>query len=265
MNEEATNQPPIHRLYLHFQELPVSRRVLYTGVLLILGMGYLFGLLYLYASDSGRDGVAGLSVQDIVIAYSGTTEGTRLEAALRGPMGNMVGPADLSSILGWVQGGAERNSYELQIRPIVEKNCLTCHDGSNPHLSNLDGFDNIQSVVEHDTGTDLFTLVRVSHIHLFGLTFIFFLMGLIFSHAFLRPVWLKSVIMGMPFLCIASDVSSWYFTKLFSGFAWIVLFAGALMGLSFATMWVVSMWQMWFYKVPDWVAQREVSGQRRIG
>lgn len=264
MNPEAMNEQPIHHLYLHFQELPISRRVLYTGVLLVLGMGYLFGLLYLYASDSGRDGVAGLSVQDIVIAYSGSAEGTRLEAALRGPMGNMVGPEDLGSMLGWVQGGAERNSYESLIQPIVEDNCLSCHDGSNPHLSNLDSFDNMQSVVEHDTGTDVFTLVRVSHIHLFGLTFIFFLMGLIFSHAFLRPVWLKSVIMAMPFVCIVSDVSSWYFTKLFSGFAWVVLFAGALMGLSFATMWIVSMWQMWFYKVPDWVAQREISGQRRI-
>ena len=95
MNSDAMNEQPIHHLYLHFQELPLSRRVLYTGVLLVLGMGYLFGLLYLYASDSGRDGVPGLSVQDIVISYSGTTEGTRLEAALRGPMGNMVGPADL--------------------------------------------------------------------------------------------------------------------------------------------------------------------------
>jgi len=265
MNPDPMNDQPIHHLYLHFQELPISRRVLYTGVLLVLGMGYLFGLLYLYASDSGRDGVPGLSVQDIVVSYSGTAEGTRLEAALRGPMGNMVGPADLGSMLGWVQGGAERNSYESQISLIIEENCLSCHDGSNPHLSNLDGFDNIQSVIEHDTGTDLFTLVRVSHIHLFGLTFIFFLMGLIFSHAFLRPVWLKSLIMAMPFVCIVSDVSSWYFTKLFSGFAWVVLFAGALMELSFATMWIVSMWQMWFYKVPDWVAQREISGQRRIG
>lgn len=264
MNTEAMNEQPIHHLYLHFQELPISRRVLYTGTLLVLGMGYLFGLIYVYASDSGRDGVAGLSVQDIVIAYSGTTEGTRLEAALRGPMGNMVGPADLASMVGWVQDGAERSSYESRIRPIIEQNCLSCHDGSNPHLSNLDGFDNMQSVVEHDTGTDVYTLVRVSHIHLFGVTFIFFVTGLIFSHAFLRPLWLKSLIMVMPFACIAADVTSWYFTKLVSGFAWVVLFSGALMAMSFAIMWVVSMWQMWFYKIPDWVAQREMSGQRRI-
>lgn len=264
MDPEAMNEQRIHRLYLHFQELPISRRVLYTGTLLVLGMGYLFGLIYVYASDSGRDGVPGLTVRDIVIAYSGTTEGTRLEAALRGPMGNMVGPTDLANMIGWVQGGAERSSYESLIRPIIEKNCLSCHDGDNPHLSNLDGFDNMQSVVEHDTGADVFTLVRVSHIHLFGVTFIFFVTGLIFSHAFLRPVWLKSLIMVTPFACIAADVSSWYFTKLMSGFAWVVLFSGALMALSFAVMWVVSMWQMWFYKIPDWVAQRESSGQRRI-
>jgi len=259
------NEQPIHHLYLHFQELPISRRVLYTGVLLVLGMGYLFGLLYLYSSDSDNDGVAGLSVQDIVISYSGTAEGTRLESALRGPMGNMLDEPGLASMLSWVQAGADRRIHEAQISPIIEKNCLSCHDGSNPHLVNLDGFDNMQTVIEHDTGTDLHTLVRVSHIHLFGLTFIFFLMGLIFSHAFLRPVWFKCLVMGMPFACIVSDVSSWYFTKLYSGFAWVVLIAGALMGLSFATMWVVSMWQIWFYKVPDWVVTRKTDSQQSIG
>ena len=115
-----------------------------------------------------------------------------------------------------------------RIQPIIEQNCLVCHGGDNPHLSNLDGFDNIQSVVAQDTGTDLYTLVRVSHIHLFGVTFIFFIMGFIFSHAYLRPVWFKSLVVFTPFICIAADVSSWYFTKLFAPFAWVVLIAGGL-------------------------------------
>lgn len=262
-NPEKSNRP-VHHLYLHFQELPYSRRVLYTGVLLVLGMGYLFGLLYLYFSDSNRDGVPGLSVDDIVISYSGSSEGTKLEAALRGPMNSMIGSGDMTEVLTWLSEGAERGAYEAQIQPIVAKNCLACHDGSNPHLSNLDGYENMKPLIEHDTGTDVFTLVRVSHIHLFGVTFIFFLMGLIFSHAFLRPVWLKSSIVGLPFLCIVADVSSWYFTKLYSGFAWVVMIAGGLMALSFATMWFVSMWQLWFYKVPTWVSDRERTGQRRI-
>ncbi len=259
------NDQPIHHLYLHFQELPMSMRTLYTGALLVLGLGYMFALLYVYAAHADRDGRPGLSVQDIVIVYSGSTEGTRLESALRGPMGSMLGRTDLVRLLSWVRAGADRRSYEAQVRSIIDKNCLTCHDGSNPHLVNLDGFDKIQTVVEHDTGAPLSALVRLSHIHLFGLTLIFFLMGLIFCHAFIRPVWLKCVIVATPFVCIVSDVSSWYFTKLFNPFAWVVLLSGALMGLSFATMWLVSMWQIWFYRVPDWVAVRDIDPRRLIG
>ena len=247
---------PIHRLYRHFQELPVSMRVLFTGTLLAIGMGYLFALIYVYSSDAGKDGKPGLSVEDIIISYSGSSEGTKLESALRGSMSAMASEGDLGQIMSWVRSGAVKAEYEATIQPIIEANCLDCHDGSNPHLSNLDGFENIQSVVDQDTGTDLHTLVRVSHIHLFGITFIFFILGFIFSHTWMRPVWLKSVIMFTPFLCIAADVSSWYFTKIYSGFAWVVLIAGGLMGLSFAVMWITSMYQMWFYRVPEHVSGR---------
>jgi hypothetical protein len=67
--------------------------------------------------------------------------------------------------------------------------------------------------------------------------------------------------MFTPFLCIAADVSSWYFTKLYSPFAWIVLIAGGLMGLSFAIMWITSMYQMWFYTPPEFVGETDVLAQ----
>jgi hypothetical protein len=251
----------LHRLYRHFQELPLSMRVLFTGTLLAIGMGYMFALVYVYTSDAGKDGNPALTVEDIVISYGGSPEGTRLEAALQGPMSAMLSADNLSEILVWINNGAGKDEYETQIQPIIQQNCLDCHDGSNPHLSNLDGFENISAVVVQDTGKPLHTLVRVSHIHLFGVTFIFFIMGFIFSHAYLRPVWLKSLIMFTPFLCIAADVSSWYFTKLYSPFAWIVLIAGGLMGLSFAIMWITSMYQMWFYTPPEFVDETDVLAQ----
>ncbi len=250
----------IHRLYRHFQELPLSMRVLFTGTLLAIGMGYMFALIYVYASDAGRDGNPALTVEDIQMSYRGSPEGTKLEAALRGPMSAMLSVGDRMEIESWIKGGAVKAEYESVVQPIVAKNCLDCHDGSNPHLDNLDGFDNIQHVVEQDTGTDLFTLVRVSHIHLFGVTFIFFIVGFIFSHAFIRPIWFKSLMIFAPFVCIAADVSSWYFTKLFAGFAWVVMIAGALMAASFAFMWVVSMYQMWFYKPPKFVMETDGHG-----
>jgi hypothetical protein len=252
------NDQPIHRLYRHFQELPISMRVLFTGTLLAIGMGYMFALIYVYSSDAGRDGNPALTVEDIVISYSGTSEGTVLESALQGPMSSMLSQSDHAEIRRWIHGGAEEAEYESTVRPIIDRNCLDCHDGGNPHLSNLNGFENLKEVVQQDNGTDLHTLVRVSHIHLFGVTFIFFIMGFMFSHAYLRPVWLKATIIFTPFLCIAADVSSWYFTKIYAQFAWVVLISGGLMGLSFATMWVVSMYQMWFYKPPDYVVRRQI-------
>ena len=73
----------LHRLYRHFQELPLSMRSLFTGTLLVIGLGYMFGLVYVYVQDAGRDGKPGLSVDDIIISYSGSSEGTKLEAALQ--------------------------------------------------------------------------------------------------------------------------------------------------------------------------------------
>ena len=41
------NDTPLHRHYLHYSELPLSMRVLYTAALLILGLGYIFGRAFL--------------------------------------------------------------------------------------------------------------------------------------------------------------------------------------------------------------------------
>jgi len=259
------NETPLHRLYYHYSELPWSLRVLYTAALIILGFGYLFALIYLFHVYSGRDGnPMTLSYEDLVIAYSGSGKHSRLESALRGPMSTMLPADEINTFISWVQDGADRARYEKDIKPAIDQRCLSCHDGSNPHLPNLNGYDNLKKVTEQDTGTGIFTLVRVSHIHLFGLTFIFFIVGTIFSHAYVRPVWFKCVVVALPFVSIAVDVSSWYITKLYHPFAWVVMAAGAVMGLCFAFMWVVSMYQLWFSRTPPAVTERS-SGDVSVG
>jgi len=234
-------------------------RTLFSGTLLVLGLGYLFASLYVFAAHSGADGKPGLSVDDIKVTDSGSTEVTPLEKALRGPMSGMLPQQDLATMLEWIRNGADKRSYTATIEPIVATNCLSCHDGSNPHLNNLDGFDNISTVVSKDTGADLFTLVRVSHIHLFGMTFIFFILGFIFSHAYLRPLWLKLLLLALPFFNVMADVLGWYVTKVWTPFAWVVLIAGGLNGVCFLIMWVLSMYQMWFYKLPPQVRDRHAT------
>jgi hypothetical protein len=253
-----SDRPPLHRMFHHYSEMPYSQRVLFTATLLVLGLGYMFALIYIFTTYAGRAGgnPMMLSYEDIVAGYSGSGQGSRLEVALHGPMRDMLPAEESGPIIAWLHEGAKPETFQTVVRPIIEKRCLACHDGSNPHLPNLTSYDNVKKVTSVDTGPSIVTLVRVSHIHLFGLTFIFFVMGLMFSHAYVRPVWFKCTAIAFPFVAIVSDVSSWYFTKLFHPFALVVIGGGAMMALSFAFMWVVTMYQLWFSRPPQMVLER---------
>ena len=137
---------PPHHLFRHYSELPYSLRVLFTATLLILGMGYLFALLNIFFTYAGRAGgnPMMLSYEDIVVAYSGSGHGSILEGALSGPMAGMLPPDERATVLTWVRQGASRPDYEANIRPILDKRCMACHDGSNPHLPNLSNYDGLQ-------------------------------------------------------------------------------------------------------------------------
>lgn len=153
--------------------------------------------------------------------------------------------------------GAKQEDVDQTAGAVIQQQCLGCHNGSNPHLPVLNTYNDVAKAAEVDTGMGLFTLVRVSHIHLFGITFIFFLTSQIFCHAFVRQVWMKCVVLALPFIAILIDIGSWYLTKLWPPFAIVVMGSGVLMGLSFAVQWITSIWQMWFYRVPDEVNDQE--------
>ncbi len=250
---------PLHRHYLHYSELPLSQRVLYTAALLVLGTGYLFALLNVYFTYAGKAGGNPLllTTEDLIVAYSGSGKGSRLESALRGPMAGMLPADERGVVMAWAAEGSKRPEYDKSVAPILEKRCMTCHDGSNPHLPNLGGFDNLKKVTEKDTGAAIATLVRVSHIHLFGITFIFFLVGLMFSHAYVRPVWLKCSVVALPFAAIMVDVASWYMIKVFHPFVYLEILAGGILAACFAFMFLVSLYQMWFSSTPTVVQDRD--------
>ncbi|MFV2057585.1 MAG: hypothetical protein ACC707_14040 [Thiohalomonadales bacterium] len=243
---------------VHFQFLPMGHRVLFTSALIVLSTGYLFAMIYIFSSHAGRDGKPGLSVNDLIIAYSGSDSDTRLEAALKGPMANMLPDAEKIQISAWVRSGAEKQTFGSSgVESIIANRCLTCHNGTNPHIPNFSEFDNLATMTEKDTGMDLFTLVRVSHIHLFGITFIFFIVSTIFSHAYIRPLWVKCLLIVIPFVAILADIASWYLTKVFAPFAWVVMISGALMGASFAAQFCISIYQIWWLKLPGFVIENE--------
>ncbi len=234
--------------YPLFHQLPLSLRTLYLNVLVVLGIGYIFAMIQIYEVHAGRDGQPGLSVKDIQIAYRGDRSDTRLEAALKGPMNSMLSEQERAIIADWVRGGGDETAYQAQVEPVIASRCQMCHDGSNPHIPTLMTYTNVKALTHVDTGVSVVTLVRVSHIHLFGLTFIFGFMGLIFSHAAVHHPNFKAVVICVPFFAIFLDIASWWLTKVSTVFSYTVVVGGGLMGLSFAYQWLVSAYQLIFLR-----------------
>jgi hypothetical protein len=66
-------------------------------------------------------------------------------------------------------------------------------------------------------------------------------------------VHVKRVAVVIPFIAMLLDVVSWFITKTTPSFAYVVVYSGALMGLSMGLQIMLSIYQMWFYsrKKPD--------------
>jgi hypothetical protein len=235
--------------YRRFSDASVSEKILDTMFLVTVGIGYLFALLNLYYTYAGRDGQPGLSVQDIKLGYYGSHNQTRLGAAINGPMAvNLPDEAAKRTILDWINTGAKEPEFHEKVEPILKDNCVMCHSAdSGLPIPHFDSYEHVLELTKTDTGATIPALVRVSHIHLFGIAFILFLVGRIFVLCEM-PVWLKRVMVGIPFLFLLGDIVSWFIAKLIPGFAYIIIANGALMGIAFGGQLLFSLYQMWFYK-----------------
>lgn len=226
----------------------LSEKLFYTAFLLLMGVGYLMALTYLYTSHQGHDGKPGLSLEDIVDTYYGNRSGTRLEAAIRGPMAGYIQLEDRHVMVEWLKSGAPEADYLSRIYPILEKSCLNCHtSASGLNIPDFSSYDGLHTVAEVDTGESIHTLMKLSHIHLFGIGLVAFGIGMIFRYAVLRP-WLKQTLLLLPFIAIFADILAWFLTKWDPVYAYTVIAAGASLGLAWAAQILISLYQIWFSK-----------------
>ena len=234
--------------FRRFKDISVSERILNTVFLLTIGLGYLAALANLYYTHQGLDGKAGLSVEDVVISYYGSSSQTRLGSAITGIMKpNLRYKSDQDVILEWIHQGADEQGYNEKIAPILNRDCIICHTPSiNSTLPDLTNYTGV-SQVAHGSGATIPTLVRVSHIHLFGIAFILFFIGKIFLLCEIN-VYVKRVAVVIPFATMLLDVVSWFITKSIPEFAYVVIISGALMGISMGLQILLSVYQMWFFQ-----------------
>lgn len=190
-------------------------------------------------------GKFGLSVNDSVYSYYGDRSGSTIEAKLNGSMKANSPDQDRFKIIQWVRDGAPEPEYRSNIKPIIDTNCVMCHNASSSSIPDFSNFENLKKTTESSTGETFQALIRVSHIHLFGISFIFMFVGLIYSFSTGVRRRYKYTAIIMPYFFLLADIASWWLTKLNPAFAFLVIFAGTGMGLSLTYMWCVSMYQMW--------------------
>lgn len=225
----------------------LSLKMLFSGYLCIVAVGYLMALVQILFTHGMADGEFGLSIDDIVYSYYGQRSGSLIENKLNGSMLPMAPEEERTKIINWVRKGADEQVFNTDIRPIIDTYCIACHsEASGMSLPDFTQFKNIKDRAETDSGATFSSLARVSHIHLFGIAFIFMFVGLIFSLAAGVPPLLKAGAIVTPYIFLFIDIASWWLTKLSPHFAWLVIIGGGMMAISFAFMWIVSMYEMWF-------------------
>jgi hypothetical protein len=229
----------------NLSNLGLSIKLLFSGYLMVIAIGYGMAMVQILFTHGLADGKFGLSIEDIVYSYYGNRSGSPLESKLNGSMKANAPDEARFKIIQWVRDGAEQAPYESTIKPIFETNCVPCHNAEAGGIPDLSKFENIRKYTEQDEGATFASLTRISHIHLFGIAFIFMFVGGIFSMSSGVPLKLKCSAVVMPYIFLLLDITSWWLTKLNPRFALLVVVGGGGLAMAFVFMWVVSMYEMW--------------------
>lgn len=230
---------------LNLPRLSLPLRCLFTGYLLVVSVGLLTSALQILLTHGMADGKFGLSVDDIVYSYYGNRENSKLEVKLNGTMKDKADTHDRAAIIHWVRMGSPEDVWQRDIQPIVNRNCISCHGGI-PGLPNFTTYEGLKEKAHIDEGASIEDLARVSHIHLFGIAFIFFFVCSIFSLSVGVPPKLKALVIATPFMFLLVDILSWWLTKWYPTFAYTTIVGGLLYNLAAAFMILTSLYQMWW-------------------
>lgn len=223
--------------------LPVKFKVLFTGFLLVIGVGLLMAGVQIMLTHGMADGKAGLSINDIVYSYYGNRSGSKLESMLNGAMKPMAPDTARFELIQWARDGAPIDAWASRIEPLVQKHCVSCHNGESS-LPDFRKAEVVRQAAETDQGASVAFLTRVSHIHLFGIAFIFLFVGWIFAMAEFDRRW-QFILIATPFTFLLVDVLSWWLTRLTPIFAWLTMLGGIGYSLASTVMLFTCLTQLW--------------------
>jgi hypothetical protein len=234
-----------------YRGVPHSSKIAVTAFLVIAGIGYILGFLNILLTYEDADQKPGLGIEDIRISFYGAREKTALEASIDGSMKTYFSSdADYRKVKDWLAAGADNVSFDRDVQPIFAVSCNSCHSTAARVADVVtETYQDIEPLLEQDTGKSVSRLVSLSHTHLLSTLVVVFGLVLIFSQTlFGEPI--KIGVIAFAFLALLLDIGAWWLAKLASGLAFLVIVGGASLAASFAVLIFLSLYDVWLRRPP---------------
>lgn len=235
---------------LRLPALPFGLKLALSSFLVTLGLGYAVAGVNLYLTYHLTDGEPGLSLSDLRRAFYGNRENTKLASKIDGgSMAQFLPRAgDKEKILSWIQDGASEEGYRATVKPILQENCVRCHNPAGlQRFAPLTSYEEVMVVAQIDRGEPPQLWARVAHTHIQSIGLIFLVLAGVFSLVQIRRE-LKAAVIVLPFAVLLADFGLRYLIKYAPGLVYAMAATGALMGLLTAVLILAPLYEMWVRK-----------------
>lgn len=235
-------------------------RLGFTGLVAALALGLVASALHLVNHYEKRDGVPGLTLDDITAAYRGIDAPSPLVRSLESGHPETITPEQRAALLAWL--GSDRISEDYDSldlgdaapAELIAANCLSCHSRSaNPPVDQiaakqipLDYWDDVQAIAYSRSvpPTPVNIVLMSMHAHAPAMaTMSIAIAALALATAFPRR--LIGVLIGLSGLALIADLASWLLAREFAGAIYVIVGAGAVYNLASGVMLLLILIELW--------------------
>ncbi len=245
---------------LRLRHLGLLTRLGITGLVFALALGLVASALHLVNHYENRDGVPGLTIDDLTASYHGIEAPAPLVLALERGHPETISDAERASLLAWL--GSDRISQDYDSldlgdaapAEIIAASCLSCHSRSATPAADqlaakripLDYWDDVQSVAYARSVPPTPTSIILMSMHAHALTMA--VMTLVIAALGLATAFPKRIV-GL-LVCIAgvaliADLASWLIAREFAPAVYVIVGAGAVYNLATAALLVLVFLELW--------------------
>lgn len=207
-------------------------------VLTMLG-GYFMAGVHLLWHYENRDGVEGMSRDDITAAYHGIEQESPLLASLERGHPEGLPADDRDALIAWIHAGAPGREYddfesgEMAPAEVIDRSCLSCHARSSTdpigQRTPLEFYDDVAKLaVSREVMPNSREIVAASiHAHAPSMAVVMIVLGMM---ALCTPVprRLTGAVLLVGAVGLAMDFAGQWFARDFAAMSWAVIVGGFL-------------------------------------